>query len=169
VLSVSDAARAVLERMPRMSIERVPIDDARGRVLADDVVASRALPGFDNSAMDGYAARSGELGDAARGGVDRGGSARSRAARAEIRGSHPQCAGAAGRGHRRDAGRRDGRRRSRRAPASPRATISAAPAKTSRSAISPSVSARDSVRPSSAYSRHSAWRRYRSCVRRASR
>src|SRR5439155_2093268 len=32
-----------------------------GRILASDIVAERALPGFDNSAMDGYAARSAEL------------------------------------------------------------------------------------------------------------
>src|SRR5262245_6855053 len=53
--------RAVLERMPRLPAEMVPLDDACGRVLAADVLAGRALPGFDNSAMDGYAARSAEL------------------------------------------------------------------------------------------------------------
>jgi molybdopterin molybdotransferase len=34
---------------------RVPLADAAGRVLAEDVRASRPLPAFDNSAMDGYA------------------------------------------------------------------------------------------------------------------
>lgn len=33
----------------------VPLADALGLVLADDVVAPLSLPGFDNSAMDGYA------------------------------------------------------------------------------------------------------------------
>jgi molybdopterin molybdotransferase len=61
VLSVADALRAVLARVPRATVESVPLDAARGRVLATDVVAQRALPGFDNSAMDGYAARSAEL------------------------------------------------------------------------------------------------------------
>jgi molybdopterin molybdotransferase len=61
MLSVADAARAVIERVPRVATERVAIDAAVGRVLASDVVAPRALPGFDNSAMDGYAARSAEL------------------------------------------------------------------------------------------------------------
>jgi molybdopterin molybdotransferase len=37
--------------------EEVPLAAAHGRVLAADVVARVALPGFDNSAMDGYAAR----------------------------------------------------------------------------------------------------------------
>ena len=34
---------------------RLPIADTLGLVLADDVVAPLSLPGFDNSAMDGYA------------------------------------------------------------------------------------------------------------------
>ena len=33
----------------------LPLADALGLVLADDVVAPLSLPGFDNSAMDGYA------------------------------------------------------------------------------------------------------------------
>jgi len=61
VISVADALRAVLERVPRLPAEAVALDDACGRVLAADVVAGRALPGFDNSAMDGYAARSADL------------------------------------------------------------------------------------------------------------
>src|ERR1051325_5040967 len=61
MLSVADAARAVIARVPRLGSERVPLDRAVGRILATDVVAGRALPGFDNSAMDGYAARSVDL------------------------------------------------------------------------------------------------------------
>ncbi|HSK04414.1 MAG TPA: hypothetical protein VK932_24335, partial [Kofleriaceae bacterium] len=59
--SVSEAMRAVLERVPRLTAEAVALGDACGRVLAADVIAARALPGFDNSAMDGYAARAAEL------------------------------------------------------------------------------------------------------------
>ncbi|CQD09577.1 molybdopterin biosynthesis protein MoeA [Mycolicibacterium conceptionense] len=33
----------------------VPLNDTLGLVLAADVVAPLSLPGFDNSAMDGYA------------------------------------------------------------------------------------------------------------------
>jgi len=51
----------VIDRVPRLASERVPLDQAAGRVLAEDIVARRALPGSDNSAMDGYAARSAEL------------------------------------------------------------------------------------------------------------
>lgn len=53
--------RAVIERVPRLATERVPLASAVGRILAGDLIAARALPGFDNSAMDGYAARSSEL------------------------------------------------------------------------------------------------------------
>lgn len=59
--SVEAAAKAVAARIERLAVERVPLAEARGRVLADDVQAARALPIFDNSAMDGYAARSAEL------------------------------------------------------------------------------------------------------------
>lgn len=58
---MSDAARAVLARIPRLPTERVALADARDRVLAAPVIAGRALPGFDNSAMDGYAARARDL------------------------------------------------------------------------------------------------------------
>ncbi|USS40090.1 molybdopterin molybdotransferase MoeA [Thermococcus aggregans] len=38
-------------------IEEVPLDDALGRVLAEDVVSPIDLPPFDRSAVDGYAVR----------------------------------------------------------------------------------------------------------------
>jgi molybdopterin molybdotransferase len=53
---------ALLSPLPE---ETVPVAEAHGRVLARDVVATVALPGFDNSAMDGYAGRWSELGGAA--------------------------------------------------------------------------------------------------------
>ncbi|SEO67947.1 molybdopterin molybdochelatase [Trujillonella endophytica] len=49
--------------LPVMRAERVPLEQAHGRVLAADLPALVALPGFDNSAMDGYAARAAELAD----------------------------------------------------------------------------------------------------------
>lgn len=57
MLSVADAARIVIERVPRLATETIALDDALGRVLSMNIVAERALPGFDNSAMDGYALR----------------------------------------------------------------------------------------------------------------
>jgi len=37
--------------------ERVPLEDARGRVLAERIDAALDVPGFDRAAMDGYAVR----------------------------------------------------------------------------------------------------------------
>lgn len=61
MLSVADATRTVLERVPRLASEVVALGQAHGRILAEDIVAGRPLPGFDNSAMDGFAARSEDL------------------------------------------------------------------------------------------------------------
>lgn len=61
VLSVAEASKIVNERVPRLASETIAIDKALGRVLAIDIVAERSLPGFDNSAMDGYAVRSADL------------------------------------------------------------------------------------------------------------
>jgi len=48
----------VLARSPRMPAEEVAIEGALARVLAEPVVAGdEPIPGFDNSAMDGYAVR----------------------------------------------------------------------------------------------------------------
>jgi molybdopterin molybdotransferase len=53
-----DVARAlVLGRTVRLGPEPVALDDALGRVLAEDVTSADPVPGFDNSAMDGYAVR----------------------------------------------------------------------------------------------------------------
>ena len=59
--SVEAAAAHVVGRVARLSAETVALHDAHGRILAADVVAARSLPGFDNSAMDGYAVRAAEL------------------------------------------------------------------------------------------------------------
>ncbi|MFN0250693.1 MAG: gephyrin-like molybdotransferase Glp [Kofleriaceae bacterium] len=61
MLSVADAARRVIERVPRLATELVPLDAAIGRILATAIIADRPLPGFDNSAMDGYAVRASEV------------------------------------------------------------------------------------------------------------
>ncbi len=61
MLSVADAAARTRALVHRLPAEEVDLDDAAGRVLAADVLASRALPGFDNSAMDGFAARAADL------------------------------------------------------------------------------------------------------------
>ncbi|OBG17582.1 molybdopterin molybdenumtransferase [Mycolicibacterium celeriflavum] len=53
--TVEEHQRVVAALIARRAPVSVPIADALGLVLADDVVAPLSLPGFDNSAMDGYA------------------------------------------------------------------------------------------------------------------
>lgn len=52
-----DEALSILrERMGIIaSVETINLDTATGRILAKDVIASRNIPAFDNSAVDGYA------------------------------------------------------------------------------------------------------------------
>jgi molybdopterin molybdotransferase len=55
-----EAVRLVLENTHRLSAEDVPLVEARGLALAEDVRARFDSPPFDNSAVDGYAVRSGD-------------------------------------------------------------------------------------------------------------
>ncbi len=50
-------ARALAAQPLAPRRERVPLEDARGRILAAPLRARRAVPGADCSAMDGYAVR----------------------------------------------------------------------------------------------------------------
>jgi molybdopterin molybdotransferase len=56
-ITVDEALRLVLERVKPLEPERVPIERAFGRVLAETAVAACDLPPFASSAMDGYAVR----------------------------------------------------------------------------------------------------------------
>ncbi|HXW85257.1 MAG TPA: gephyrin-like molybdotransferase Glp [Candidatus Binataceae bacterium] len=58
MISADEAVRLVLDSVEPLGVERVPILDALGRVLASEVRSPRDVPGFDNSAMDGFAVRS---------------------------------------------------------------------------------------------------------------
>jgi molybdopterin molybdotransferase len=65
-----DEALALIRAFaPRLPSERVPLSRARGAVLAGDLAADLALPGFDNSAMDGFALRADEASAAAETGL----------------------------------------------------------------------------------------------------
>jgi molybdopterin molybdotransferase len=57
----------VLEYSKPVDAEDVALERALGRVLAIDVSSSEAVPGFDNSAMDGFAVRAADTGGAAPG------------------------------------------------------------------------------------------------------
>jgi molybdopterin molybdotransferase len=50
-----EAVLALKEQFKPVSKEQVALDEALGRVLAEDFVAAADLPGFDRSTMDGYA------------------------------------------------------------------------------------------------------------------
>ena len=55
-----EAARArILEDALPLRAESLPLAEALGRVLAEDTHALLTLPPWDNSAMDGFAVRSG--------------------------------------------------------------------------------------------------------------
>ena len=51
------ARRRILQALPGATGECLPLSDCLGRRAIEDVIAAVALPGFDNSAMDGYAVR----------------------------------------------------------------------------------------------------------------
>ncbi|RBY76356.1 molybdopterin molybdenumtransferase MoeA [Geodermatophilus sp. TF02-6] len=59
--TVEEHQAVVAGLLPAMAEEEVALADAHNRVLARDVTAPVSLPGFDNSAMDGYAARWAEV------------------------------------------------------------------------------------------------------------
>jgi molybdopterin molybdotransferase len=56
-LSAAEAAGRILADVRRQPALRVPLDDALGSVLAEDIVSRLDIPAWTNSAMDGYAAR----------------------------------------------------------------------------------------------------------------
>ncbi len=59
-------ARAILERIAserRLPLQRLSLSRAHGHVLAEDIVATLAIPAFDNAAMDGFALRHADLAD----------------------------------------------------------------------------------------------------------
>lgn len=53
--TVEEHQRVVAGLIERRPPVRLPIAETLGLTLADDIVAPLSLPGFDNSAMDGYA------------------------------------------------------------------------------------------------------------------
>ena len=53
-----EAVRLVLKNTTHLPVVRMPLMDAQGLALAEDVLARFDSPPFDNSAVDGYAVRS---------------------------------------------------------------------------------------------------------------
>lgn len=61
MLTVPEASERILAAIRPLGVERVPLLDAAGRVLACDAMAPYTLPHWDNSAMDGYAVRAADI------------------------------------------------------------------------------------------------------------
>jgi molybdopterin molybdotransferase len=62
LISIAEARRRVLQATRPLAHERLPIAEALGRVLAEDVAATGDTPPFPCSAMDGYAIKHGPAG-----------------------------------------------------------------------------------------------------------
>src|SRR6186997_1179584 len=61
LLSIDEALARVLARVKPLEPEPVPVAEAAGRVLAEDVAALVDLPPFPSSAMDGFAIRAADV------------------------------------------------------------------------------------------------------------
>jgi molybdopterin molybdotransferase len=59
--SVSSAQSRLLDGVRVLTPETVTLADALGRILAESVSSVSDLPGFENSAMDGYAVRANDI------------------------------------------------------------------------------------------------------------
>jgi molybdopterin molybdotransferase len=70
LLSVSQARERVLERIQPLSPIVLPLQESYGCTLAEDMFAAGDLPSFSSSAMDGFAVRSNDVGQAGEGGAD---------------------------------------------------------------------------------------------------
>jgi molybdopterin molybdotransferase len=64
VFELEEALARILAAVPPPGSERVPLSEANSRVLTERVFSPIDLPPFDNSAMDGYAVRAGDVASA---------------------------------------------------------------------------------------------------------
>src|SRR5881398_4112872 len=65
MLTPTEAAQTILQHVTPLPTERRALNEALDLVLAEDVRSPIDLPGWDNSAMDGYAVRASDLAGAA--------------------------------------------------------------------------------------------------------
>lgn len=61
MIPVEEARAALLAALPPRRTGLVPLHDALGRVLAEDVLAAEDIPAFERAVMDGYAVRSADV------------------------------------------------------------------------------------------------------------
>ncbi|MFZ5895291.1 MAG: gephyrin-like molybdotransferase Glp [Myxococcota bacterium] len=69
MLNFFEARQRILAAARPLARESIELYRAHGRVLAEDLVAHEALPPFDYSAMDGYAARADDVNERSREGL----------------------------------------------------------------------------------------------------
>ncbi|NOX99160.1 MAG: molybdopterin molybdenumtransferase MoeA, partial [Verrucomicrobia bacterium] len=62
MIEESEARKKILEVTPKGEVVNCLLAKALGSRFAADIFAQVDLPGFDNSEMDGYAVRAGEVG-----------------------------------------------------------------------------------------------------------
>ena len=62
LIPLEEALAQMCAMVPRpLATEALALENALGRILADDLLSPTALPRWDYSAMDGYAVRLAEL------------------------------------------------------------------------------------------------------------
>ena len=61
MLSIAEASERILAEIKPLGPEPVPLRQALGRVLAEDISATVTMPPWSNSSMDGYAVRSADI------------------------------------------------------------------------------------------------------------
>lgn len=61
MINVEEALKRILAPLEPLGVEAIPVEQAFGRTLAEDISAMRATPAFDTSAMDGYAVLAADL------------------------------------------------------------------------------------------------------------
>jgi molybdopterin molybdotransferase len=61
MITVEEALDKILPHIEPLGSEKVSILEALGRVIAEDIIANRDIPPLDNSGMDGFAVRSGDV------------------------------------------------------------------------------------------------------------
>jgi len=66
MIPFDDAVRIMIERVHALDATRVPLAEALGCVLADDVASDVDMPPFDKSAMDGFAVVAADLAEVPR-------------------------------------------------------------------------------------------------------
>ena len=61
MLTVAEASERILAEIKPLDVETIPLRQALGRVLAEEISATVTMPPWSNSSMDGYAVRSADI------------------------------------------------------------------------------------------------------------